>query len=143
MDIKKLAASYEILKNHKNPYDIIFDFKEELLSSDSAEFLDFHYLILQDKALSEQLRNTIKTFFYSEVVNNRNKEVVSDFLYRKYASGIEDTSLRADVIQLLGNLKSKHAKAVAMENISLSKADLRYRSIIVLGWTGSVGLDRD
>ncbi|TCC99664.1 HEAT repeat domain-containing protein [Pedobacter hiemivivus] len=137
MDIKNLYASYEALKQSENPYDIIFDFKEELLSSDSDEFLDFHYLILQDKDLSDQLRGTLKSFFYSEVVNNRNKEVVSSFLYQKYTSGIEDISLRADVIQLLGNLRSKHAKEVALENIALPKADLRYRSIIVLGWIGT------
>ena len=137
MDLISIYASYEALKKSENPYDIIFDFKEELLSSDSPEFLDFHYLILQDKALSDQLKSTIKTFFYSEVVNNRNKEVVCSFLYQKYANGIEDISLRADVIQLLGNLRSKQAKEVALENIALPKADLRYRSIIVLGWIGT------
>ena len=137
MDIKSLYASYEALKKSENPYDIIFDFKEELLSSDSLEFLDFHYLILQDEALSDKLKSTIKSFFYSEVVNNRNKEVVCSFLYQKYADGIEDISLRADVIQLLGNLRSKHAKEVALENIALPKAVLRYRSIIVLGWIGT------
>ncbi|SHG09653.1 HEAT repeat domain-containing protein [Pedobacter caeni] len=137
MDIKSLNAAYEALKIAENPYDTIFDFKEELLSSDSPEFLDFHYRILQDKALSAQLRSTIKSFFFAEAVNNRNKEVVSNFLYQKYSNGIEDISVRADVIQLLGNLKSKHAKEVALENINLPKADLRYRSIIVLGWIGS------
>ena len=137
MDIKSLYASYEALKNSEDPYEIIFDFKEELLSSDSTEFLDFHYLILQDKALSDQLKSTIKTFFYSEVVNKRDKEVVCSFLYQKYTDGIEDISLKGDVIQLLGNLRSRHAKEVALENIAIAKADLRYRSIIVLGWVGN------
>lgn len=40
------------------------------------------------------------------------------------------------MIQLLGNLRSKYAKEVALENITIRKADLRYRSIIVLGWVG-------
>ena len=137
MDITSLYASYEALKKSEDPYEIIFDFKEKLLSSDKTEFLDFHYLILQDKALSDQLKGTIKSFFYSEVVNKRSKEVVSAFLYQKYTNGIEDISLRGDVIQLLGNLRSKHAKEVALENIAIAKADLRYRSIIVLGWVGT------
>lgn len=137
MDIKTLNDSYETLKKSENPYDTIFDFKEELLSSDAPEFLEFHYRIIQDEALPEKVRGTIKSFFFSDAVNNRNKEVVSEFLYQKYLAGIEDIALKADVIQLLGNLRSKHAKEVALENIAIRKGDLRYRSIIVLGWVGS------
>lgn len=137
MDIKTLNDSYETLKKSENPYDTIFDFKEELLSSDSPDFLEFHYRIIQDEALPEKVRGTIKSFFFSEAVNNRNKEVVSEFLYQKYLTGIDNITLKADVIQLLGNLRSKHAKEVALENIAIRKGDLRYRSIIVLGWVGS------
>lgn len=132
----KLNESYETLKRSATPYDVIFDFKEALLSSDSQDVLDFHYKIIQDASLPEKLKGTIKSFFYADAANKRNKETVSDFLYTKYKNGIEDTTLKGDVIQLLGNLRSKHAKDVALENIAIRKGDLRYRSIIVMGWVG-------
>ena len=135
--IESLQKHYKALLLLVDPYEKIFDFKEELLSSDSPDFLEFHYRIIQDEALPEKVRGTIKSFFFSEAVNNRNKEVVSEFLYQKYLTGIDNITLKADVIQLLGNLRSKHAKDVALENIAIRKGDLRYRSIIVLGWVGS------
>jgi macrodomain Ter protein organizer (MatP/YcbG family) len=135
--IESLQKRYKELLLLEDPDDLIFDFKEELLSSDSPEFLEFHYRVIQDDSLSAEVRGTIKSFFFSEAANNRNKEIVSEFLYQKYLKGIDDITLKADVIQLLGNLRSKHAKAVALENIAIRKGDLRYRCIIVLGWVGS------
>lgn len=137
MSINHLETLYNELKTIEDPYDIIFDFKEILLSSDEEEYLEFHYNAIQDQALPEEVRGDIKSFFFAEAVNKRDKKVVAEFLYQKYVEGIEDIGLRADVIQLLGNLRSKHAKKVAHENITIRKGDLRYRSIIVLGWVGS------
>ncbi len=136
MDITTLNELYQNLKKSKDPYDVIFDFKAVLLSSDQPDFLEFHYNIIQDKSLSENVRSNIKSFFFSEAGNKRNKETVANFLYNKYRQGIEDITLRADVIQLLGNLRSTYAREVALENITIRKGDLRYRSIIVLGWVG-------
>jgi HEAT repeat protein len=136
MSITILNELYQNLKKAKNPYDVIFNLKEVLLSSDHHDFLEFHYSIIQDKSLPDNVRSNIKSFFFSEAANKRNKETVAEFLYNKYLQGIEDISLRADVIQLLGNLRSKFAKQVALENITIRKGDLRYRSIIVLGWVG-------
>lgn len=138
MDIASVKEVYQTLKNSTDPFSHIFDFKEKLLSSDKNDFLEFHYAIIQDQSLPENVRGTLKSFFYSEAVNKRNKEIVGDFLYGKYSKGIDDLNLKADVIQLLGNLRDKHAKQVALENITIRKGDLRYRSIIVLGWVGDI-----
>lgn len=34
-------------------------------------------------------------------------------------------------------MRSKYAREIALENITIRKGDLRYRSIIVLGWVGN------
>ncbi|HLM53318.1 MAG TPA: HEAT repeat domain-containing protein [Pseudoxanthomonas sp.] len=137
MNIDNLEILYKNLKTLEDPFDTIFDFKEELLSSDCLDYLEFHYKIIQDPDLSEEAKSTIKFFFVADALNKRNKEKVGEFLYEKYIQGIEDTGLRADVIQLLSNLKSKYAKKVALENLTIRQGDLRYRSIIVLGWVGN------
>jgi hypothetical protein len=132
MDIQTLKSHYNELLSSDNPFDSIFKFKENLLSSDNDAFLDFHLFILTNRS-NEALYYMIRSFF-----NHRKDKVkAEEFLYKKYKSGIEDITLKADVIQILGNLCSKHAKLVAHENITADKGDLRYRSIIVLGWVGT------
>jgi hypothetical protein len=137
MNINQLETLYNDLKTIEDPFDIIFDFKSELLSSDDVDYLEFHYKAIQDQTLPDKVRGYIKSFFFSEAANKRDKKVVEEFLYQKYVNGIEDIDLKADVIQLLGNLRSKHARKVALENITIRKGKLRYRSIIVLGWVGA------
>ena len=100
--------------------------------TDSDAFLNFHLDILKDRE-DQAVYNTVRSFF-----NKRNdKTKTEDFLYERYKSGIEDIILKADVIHILGHLRSKYAKVVALENINVDKGDLRYRSIIVLGWVGT------
>ncbi len=133
MGLDHLKALYENLKKAETP----FEFKEELLSSDETNYLELHYKAIQDKALSEKLRSTIKSFFFSEALNKRDKTVVGEFLYQKYKSLSVEEPLKADIIQLLGHLRNRYAREAALENITIRKGDLRYRSIIVLGWVGS------
>lgn len=42
----------------------------------------------------------------------------------------------ADIIETLDHLRSKYGKTLSLQNISKANRDLRYRSIIVLGWVG-------
>ena len=129
---KILQKHYKDLLLLEDSDDGIFDFKSELLSSDADEVLEFHFEILKDKN-DEYLRRDLFAFFS----DRRDKGKVDEFLYKKYKQGIDNIELRADVIQIMGHLQGKHAKEVALENISIGEGDLRYRSIIVLGWVGS------
>ena len=127
-----LQKHYKDLLLLEDSDDGIFDFKNELLSSDEDEVLEFHFEILKDQN-DEYLRRDLFAFFSER----KDKDRADEFLYKKYKEGIEDISLRADTIQIMGHLRGKHTKEVVLENISISEGDLRYRSIIVLGWVGS------
>lgn len=130
--IESLQKHYKELILLEDSDDGIFEFKSELLSSDDDDVLEFHFKILEDKN-DEYLKRDLFAFFS----DRKDKEKVDEFLYKKYKDGIDNVELRADVIQILGHLRGKHAKEVALENIAIRKGDLRYRSIIVLGWVGS------
>ena len=132
MDILTVKNQYKELISSVDPFEKIFDFKNSLLSSNSDEFLNFHLDILKDRE-NEAVYNTVRSFFSKR----DDKAKTEEFLYKRYKSGIEDITLKADVIQILGHLRSKYAKLVALENLNADKGDLRYRSIIVLGWVGT------
>ena len=76
-----------------------------LLSSDNDDVLEFHLQILGDLN-DEYLRQDLFAFFSER----KNKEQVAEFLYNKYEAGIEDLQIKADVIQILGHLRSKYAR---------------------------------
>jgi len=132
MNTKELEKMYQELLKMDDTDDGIFDFEEALLSSDDDETLNFHFNILQDDN-DEYLKAELFSFF----TNRENINVVDDFLYRKYIENKGNDEIISEIIQLLGHLKGSHAKEVALENITIRKGDLRYRSIIVLGWVGN------
>lgn len=132
-DLKKV---YEELKLSDNPFDIIFDFKEILLSNDSLEFLEFHFDIMYDTDLPNNVKSTIESFFWAEAVNNRNPEKVSEFLFAKY-NEFDSEEKRIKVLLMLGHLGSKYAKRIVQETIKSDSEKMRYQSIIVLGWVGN------
>ncbi|WP_299249142.1 HEAT repeat domain-containing protein [uncultured Cytophaga sp.] len=132
MDIQEVKKQYEELIRSEDPIASIFKFKVNLLSSDSDQFLDFHLSILTDRK-KEAVYNIVRSFFDER----KDKIKTGEFLYNEYKSGIGDITLKADVIQILGYLRSKYAKMVALENLNADKGDLRYRCIIVLGWVGT------
>lgn len=133
MYVNKLKAEYKKLLSLEDSDDGIFDFKEMLLQSDIEEVLEFHLGIIES-CKDPYLKAQLFSFFTDRSDTNK----VSDFLYKKYKSGTGTISTKADIIQLLGHLRSSTAKEVALENITTKKQeDLRYRSIIVLGWVGN------
>lgn len=132
MDVKELKSEYKKLLSLDDTDDGIFEFKDMLLQSDDINILEFHLNIIEN-CKDPYLKGQLFSFFS----DRPDKSKVSDFLYKKYKEGTEDVQAKADIIQLLGHLRSKHAKEVALENITIRKGDLRYRSIIVLGWVGN------
>ncbi|MEI7870066.1 MAG: HEAT repeat domain-containing protein [Candidatus Methylumidiphilus sp.] len=130
--LDELTNIYSKLVLAEDSDDYIFEFKNLLLSSDGTDILDFHFLILGNRK-NEYLYHSIRSFFSKR----KDKEFVSEFLYNKYQNGITDDILKADVIQILGNLRSKYAYILCINNIRSNLRDIRYRCIIVLGWVGT------
>ncbi|MBX4132125.1 hypothetical protein JMI89_00575 [Frischella sp. Ac48] len=84
MNIEELKAKYEKYIGTDKFMDHVFALKKDLLSSDSNDFLEYHYLLMNNKNLDSGERDFIKSFFYSEVVNERDKTKVREFLLKKF-----------------------------------------------------------
>jgi hypothetical protein len=136
MTTQELKLKFEKFKAENSLMDNIFELKKELLSSDSEDILEFHYNISNDKSIKEGLRNMIKSFFSSEIENKRDKQKTAEFLYRKYENE-SDSMIKADILKTLGHLRVQEARILALNEIKSLNYDLRYSSIIVLGWTGT------
>ncbi|PBJ14604.1 HEAT repeat domain-containing protein [Flavobacterium sp. ACN6] len=134
--IQELQEDYKRFKEENSLQKNIFKLKKELLSSDSDNFLEFHYEISYDLSLKDGIRNMIKSFFYADVDNNRDKNKVAAFLYGKYLEILNNKG-KGELLRMLGHLRIPLAKELAEKEISSPDYDLRYNSIIVLGWTGT------
>lgn len=132
MELEKLKKMYHDLLKMEDTDDGIFDFKDALLSSDTEEILKFHFDLLQDNN-EDYLRAELFSFF----TDREDLEAVEEFLLKKYKENILNDDLKGDIIQLLGHIRSKYAKDLAYENIESSIRNIRYKSIIVLGWVGN------
>lgn len=131
MKLLELEKMYQDLLKMEDTDDGIFDFKDALLSSDREEVLNFHFNILQDN-IEDYLRADLFSFF----TDRENKDAVEEFLLKKYNDVFLKDSLKAEILQMLGHLRSKYAQLIATENINSKERELRYKSIIVLGWVG-------
>ncbi|AIY14024.1 HEAT repeat domain-containing protein [Cellulophaga baltica] len=132
MNINTVRAKYKDIIMHGAKLEQYLEFEKDLLSSDESEYLEFHFEIMGNRK-KENLYKYIRACFK----NRQNKEKVIDFLINKYQQGIDDAILKADLIQILGNLRSKKVKDIISLEMNSSIRDLRYRCIIVLGWLGS------
>jgi hypothetical protein len=93
--------------------------------------LEFHFSLLS-KIKDEYLYRDILYFF----ADRKNKPEVADFLCEKYNRETKE-SVKSDILKMLGNLKVLEARTLALQEIKSKNYDLRYSSIIVLGWTGT------
>lgn len=134
--IDTLKADYFKYKEEDSLLKNIFKLKEKLLSSDSEDFLQFHYEISNDSSVKDGIRNMIRSSFYSDIENKRDKDKVSLFLYKKYNNSVLDKE-KSSILKILGHLKTSIAKQIAEKEINSFSFDLRYSSIIVLGWIGT------
>lgn len=134
--IQELKLKFEKIKTEGSLMDNIFEIKKELLSSDSEDYLELHYNMSNDKSIKEGLRNMIKSFFYSEIENKRDKQKTAKFLHKKYINEA-DVLIKADILKMLGHLRVPETRELALNEIKSSNYDLRYSCIIVLGWIGT------
>jgi hypothetical protein len=122
----------EVLKIKKDfiPFEITDKITSTLLSSNDKTMLNYHYSLLKIKN-NPDLYYDIRVSF-----TERPKEIIEPFLLHKLETE-QDLSLKADAIQLLGNIRSAHILPYAKSNIKSDNRDIRYRCIIVIGWVGS------
>jgi len=112
-------------------YNLRYDLTKKLLINDDLAMLKLNYEFYKASIDDYNLHIHIGSVF-----KDRNeKEKVGDFLLNEF-NITEDIRHKADIIQILGNMRNRHAKSLALEHITSPVRDLRYRSVIVLGWVG-------
>jgi len=136
LTIQELQKEYTIFKEENSLLKNISKLKKDLLSSDSDDFLEFHYLISTDTSIKDGVKNMIKSFFYSDIENKREKDKVATFLYKKYNETIDNKD-KGEILRMLGHLRVSLAYELSVEEIASPDYNLRYNSIIVLGWIGT------
>lgn len=132
MTILELKEQYQIILNKGAKLEEYLAFEKELISNDNDDYLDFHFYIIGNRE-KENLYFYLRACFK----NRKNKEKISEYLIKKYKEGINDNVLKADVIQILGNIKNPYIKSIVQQEIISPIRDIRYRCIIVLGWIGN------
>lgn len=130
-NLANLKETYDHLDKNEIS-DEYLDFEELLLKDDSPEYLNFHYDLLKNKN-NDKIDGYIKACFDLR----KDKIAVSNFLISKLKGGINNETLFADVIEILGHVRSPYARVIAIENLKSKNHDIRYRCIIVLGWVGT------
>jgi len=112
------------------PFVSLKKIQEILLTSNEIEMLEYHYSLLNIKG-DASLYYSIRTTF-----EKRPKEIIEPYLLKKLETE-QDSTLKADIIQLLGGIGSEKILPFALQNIKTDIRDIRYRCIIVIGWVGN------
>ncbi|MBV7440907.1 HEAT repeat domain-containing protein [Weeksellaceae bacterium TAE3-ERU29] len=131
MGLESLKREYNNILTKGTTFQKYLDFERELISDNSIKFLEFHYQILSERK-KENLYKYIRACFHLR----KDREKVIVFLVNKYKSDIKDLILKADIISILGRLQATEVVSFAKDNINSESYDLRYSSIITLGWVG-------
>lgn len=100
--VEQLKKEFSVIEKNKDEVTLIRQvdgFIEKLLSCNDSDSLDFHYSLLKNKEnhyLYTSIRNAFK---------KRDKNIIEPFLLNKIQEET-DNYLKADAIQLLGNIRS-------------------------------------
>ena len=129
-DLDSIHEKYQKMLHEERWVSTYFEFEKLLLQSDNEEYLELHYKYLKNKG-----KNALYNYIRNAFSKRSDKEMVLAFLRTKYKQET-DSITRGDIIQILGNLKSKEAEQIAKNEIHSSNTDIRYRCIIILGWVG-------
>lgn len=106
------------------------EFIDALLEHHDGEHLAFHF---------DLLRNREHFYVYCSIraAFKKHGPHAESFLVERFQTET-DPHLRGDALQILGNMRSKSARALAKEAAMADEETLRYRGVIVLGWVGTV-----
>jgi hypothetical protein len=130
--LEDLIIKYnEIASSNKEEQTTLYSiFENKLLASNEEDILQFHYHIIGKEKISDLYYDLRASFM------DRPLESAENFLLKKF-SGETNIRMKADIIQILGTLKSDKILPVAEANITSKDRDIRYRCIIVIGWVGN------
>ena len=127
--LEELKAEYQEALAAKNMAQKL-SFITSLLDCESKECIDFHFELIQ-KGNKSQFANMIR---FS--LRKRGSVIVPILI--EHAKNDQSPKMQADAIQTLGNLRRKEAIPLIKTKLSSPVPDVRYASIISLGWMGEI-----
>jgi hypothetical protein len=128
MDLEVLEREYTIAKETNN-FSKHQQFIKQLLSSNEPPIVDYHYRLLtkrDNRDLCLRLRAAFK----------KRGVVAEGFLIDRFKVE-QDPKLQGDILHLLGGLRSKEARPIALEFLAHQDQEHRNIGCYVLGWVGT------
>lgn len=129
MDLKTLQSRYIETKG-SDDFEKHAEFINLLLSSNEPEVIAFHYNLLRDRE-NRDLYLRLRAAFV------KRGEAGERFLIARIQEE-EDPALCADILTILGVMKSGAALPLARKALIREDPDLRHRGCYVLGWMGEM-----
>lgn len=135
MDISQLEKEYNIAKEGEylsegEQVRRKMHFVKILMSDNSSEVINYHYKLLK--------RREYKYLYYSVRAAFEERPKVDDFLIQKLSTET-DPITQADILHLLGEIKSTQAAPLARKFVTHENIYHREVALYVLGWVGTVG----
>lgn len=128
MTIDDLQSKYQQVRQSRS-FAERQAFIKELLSDQSEQAVAFHFDLLKQRE-NRDLYEELRAAFVK-----RGPSVES--LLADRVDSEADPVARGDALQLLGTLRSESAPRLARRLLNAESEELRYKAIIVLGWTGA------
>ncbi len=133
MDISYLEKQYEIANEGRGLSEgeqvkRNMNFIKILLSDNSPDIVNYHYDLLK--------RREYKDLYYDIRAAIRKRPNIEEFLLLKLKTE-KDEGIQADILQLLGGLRSPHARSLARDYINHKNERHREVASFVLGWVGN------
>ncbi len=122
---EQLKKEYEVIGGLDEIAQITatFSLKKKLLESNDINILDFHLNLLKNRE-NKDLYYRMRAYF-----SDRPKEKIQAFLLDKLDME-QDNVLKADIIQILGHIKSVEVLPYVREHIKSKDKNIRERCII-------------
>jgi len=128
MNIEEIANEYNRVNSCGDNISEILKFKKLLLSDDSPEIIDYHYELLR--------RHENKKLYQHVRVAFINRHNIEEFILSKLKTE-KDEEMQADILHILGRIKSIHAVDVAHDFLKHNNEHHREVACYVLGWVGN------
>lgn len=131
MDLKTLQAEFDALETGSS-FTERLAFIKKLLAETTPEAVQFHLQLLN--------RRENQQFYYEVRACFDKRGMDAEPALLDILDGKSTVTGKADALQLLGHLRSPSAPEYARGYLGSPDRELRYKAIIVLGWTGK-GID--
>lgn len=129
MDVSTIQARYQAIK-HSDDFDTTMDFVDLIMSSDEPDIIAYHYDLLRSRENRDLYLRLRAAFAKRGKAGER-------FLVVRIKDE-NDATVRADLLHLLGRMRSPEALPLARAAIGSEDPELRHRGCYVLGWMGDV-----